>query len=652
MNRRMMAGRVAGLFLLMRFWSFLGSGPQAFDPWKSWIEEVRPIMTRSEQAVFQSLRTEEDKKKFQQLFWKVRDPNPATPANEFQMEYFRRRLYARKYLGSADSDRGRVYLLLGKPTEKYDFSGSEKVVDCELWVYQGTGLPGLPPLMDLIFFRPNGLGDFKLYYPGMNTPLDILSTSYAPRSVSPAQARRIIGSSFPELGRAALSVIPDEAEAGIASLDSGATISQIFTLPERAVDRDYLKDFGSARGDVRVTVSTQEIAGKAALALSSDRGFRFLNWALLPDAVHAVTGADHIDRARIVLGLRVENLDGKTIHQQERPLDLKFDAAQKKALLEGRRLAFRDFAPMIEGEFIVHLTFMNRSTDEFFTIRERLSVTPETVPLMVGYKVKETGSDRFLPFRGGAFKVSLDPRNVFTPGDSVEGLVFTEERPELLLRPLDGPLPAILVENLERGENFYLFRHELSGVKPGNYNLQVFIGGRERASRILSIISFPAEKPLDFERSEPADSSSSYSFIVAQEYLNQGDLNKALEGFQKLPAAMWNSTTLPVIARAYYLKKDYQRVIEILEKDTVEKTYTVLLMLGNSCLETKNLRRAAGYFERVRGYGDTVENNRILGAIYISLGEREKAQTYWDRAAALEKRALKKVPNEKTPGGR
>ncbi len=595
-------------------------------------------MTRSEQAVFKSLRTEEDKKKFQQLFWKVRDPNPATPANEFQAEYYSRRRYAQKYLGGSDSDRGRVYLLLGKPTEKYDFSGSEKVVDCELWVYQGTGLSGLPPLVDLIFYRPNGLGDFKLYYPGINTPLDILSPSYLPRSVSPAQARRTIGSSFPELGRAALSVIPDEAEAGIASLGSVAAISQIFTLPERAVNRDYLKDFGSARGDVSVTVSTQEIAGRAALALSSDRGFRFLNWALLPDAVHTVTGADHVDRARIVLGLRVENLEGKTIHQQERPLDLKFDAAQKKALLEGRKPAFRDFAPMIEGEFIVHLTFMNRTTDEFFNIRERLSITPETVPLIVGCKVKEAGSDRFLPFRGGAFKVSLDPRNLFAPGDSIEGLVFTDERPELLLRSLDGPLPAIPIGNLERRENFYVFRHDLSGVKPGNYDLQVLIGGRERASRILAIISFSVDKPLDFERSEPADFSSNYCFIVAQEYLNQGNLDKALEGFQKLPAAAWNSTTLPVIARAYYLKKDYRKVIELLEGDTVEKTYAVLLMLGNSCLETRDLRRAAGYFERVRGYGDTVENNRILGAICISLGEREKAQTYWDRAAALEKK--------------
>jgi len=646
----MMARLFASLFVLMPFWSCLGAGPQESDPWKAWVEEVRPIMTRSEQAVFKSLQTEEDRKKFQQLFWKVRDSDPSTPVNEYQVEYYSRRRYAQKYLGGTDSERGRVYLLLGKPTEKYDFSGSEKVVDCELWVYQGTDLPGLPPLMDLIFFRQNNLGDYKLYYPGMNSPLDILSTSSMPQSVSRAQASKIISSSFPELGRAALSVIPDEADAGIVSSGSGAAISQIFTLPERAVSRDYLKGFGTAQGAVDVTSSTKEIAGHAALALSYDRGFRFLNWALFPDVIHTVEGEDHVHRAHIVLGLRVEDLEGRTIHQQERPLDLKFKEMQKKVVLEGQKLVFRDFAPMIEGEFNVHLTFMNKTTDEFFVVQERLTVTPETVPVMAGYMIKDAGSDHFLPFRGGAFKVSLDPRSIFTPEDSIEGMVFTDQRPEISLRSHDDQKMIIPIDALEKREDFYIFRHKLRGVKPGNYTLQVLTGGREVASRIVSVISFQVEKPLDFERSEPADSSLNYSFMIAQEYLNEGDFDKALDGFQKLPGAMWNSTTLPVIARAYYLKKDYPKVIELLEKDKVERTYPVLLMLGNSCLETKNLRRAAEYFERVRKYGDTVENNRILGAIYMSLGEREKAQAYWERAKTLEKRILEKKPAEKKPG--
>ena len=634
---------IASVFI--SFTGILGSAPEKTDPWKTWLEEVRPIMAKSELAVFKSLQTEEDRKKFQQLFWKVRDPDPSTPENEFMKEYYNRRRYAEKNLEGVDSDRGRIYLLLGKPNEKYDFTGSEKVVDCELWVYQSTGLPGLPPLMDLIFYRRDNVGDLKLYYPGMESPLDIISTSFMRGSVSKAQAYKTISMSYPELARATLSVIPDEANVGMPSLGSGTTLSQIFTLPEREVDRNYLRNFGPAQGVVDVSYSTKEIAGKTALALSSDRGFLFLNYAFFPDVIHTIKGSDKIERAQIVLSARIEDLKGKTIHQQERPLDLKFDEKQKKVMLEEKKLVFKDFTPIVEGEFNVNLTFMNKTTEEFFVRKERLVVGPGTVPIMVGYKIKDAGSDKFLPFRSGPFKVSLDPRSLFTKEDSLEGIIGEGGRPEVSLISQDDPYYIIPIDSIDKRGDVWMFRKALGEVRPGNYTLRVQREGREVSSQILSVLSFHVEKPLDFERSEQADSAPNYTLIVAQEYLNTGAVDLALENFQKLPAALWNATTLPIIARAYYLKKDFPKVIELLEKDTVVKTFSVLLMLGNSCLETKNLRKAAEYFESVRKYGDTAENNRVLGAIYYSLGEREKAQTYWDRAKTLEKKPAEKKPD-------
>jgi tetratricopeptide (TPR) repeat protein len=121
-------------------------------------------------------------------------------------------------------------------------------------------------------------------------------------------------------------------------------------------------------------------------------------------------------------------------------------------------------------------------------------------------------------------------------------------------------------------------------------------------------------------------------------------VEKALESFEKLPPHLWNGATLPVIARAYYLHKDYARVVELLERDTVEKNYPVLLLLGNSSLELRKLDQAALYFEEVRKFGDTAEANNALGAIYYSLGERDKAKVYWERAKKLEKKSDEKSP--------
>jgi tetratricopeptide (TPR) repeat protein len=143
-------------------------------------------------------------------------------------------------------------------------------------------------------------------------------------------------------------------------------------------------------------------------------------------------------------------------------------------------------------------------------------------------------------------------------------------------------------------------------------------------------------------------------FVVGQEYLDAGRVGKALESFEKLPPSLWNGTTLPVIARAYYLHKDFARVVELLERDQVEKNYPVLILLGNSSLELKKLGQAAFYFEEVRKFGDTAEANNALGAIYFSLGEKDKAKVYWERAKKMEQKAADKnrKPDEKRVGSR
>jgi Tfp pilus assembly protein PilF len=50
------------------------------------------------------------------------------------------------------------------------------------------------------------------------------------------------------------------------------------------------------------------------------------------------------------------------------------------------------------------------------------------------------------------------------------------------------------------------------------------------------------------------------------------------------------------------------------------------------------LEKAAEYFEQLRNYGDTVKINQVLGAIFLSLGEGDRAKVYFDRA--------KKIQNE------
>ncbi len=604
--------------------------------WKAWLDEVEPIITRTERTVFQTLRTDDERQQFQTLFWKARDTTPGTPENEFKTEYYARRDYAERRLGGARTDRGRIYIVLGKPAEVQSYAGLEKVVDCELWVYRGEGRAGLPPLMDLVFYRPGDFGEYKLYDPGAQPVADLLASPPAGRVPSPQAAYRTIAASYPELAQASLAVIPDEADSNFPSApnSSGQTIGLIFSLPERELKGSYLRRFTAPEGAVDVEESAEQISGQAAIFLTENGGVIFLNYALMPDRISTARTPDGLETAHLVFDLRLEDGAGRTIFQQDHEIRLRLDAAKAEAVRR-QKLVFNDLAPVIEGTFRAYLTYINRTSGEFFTDEREVAVSADVPPFLAGYQTKETAKDAVVPFSQNGIKVLLDPRSIYSRQDSLEGTLRSDAPPELALLDREKAAPAIAVRDVTGSDGLFRFRLPLADVAPGRYDLLVKCDGREVARHGLYVLSFAVERPIVFERTEPLSYLASLPFAVGQEYLNAGRPDLALEWFGRLPAALQTGAALPVIARAHYLRKDYARVIELLAPDTVEKTFVVLTLLGNASLEVKDLRRAAACFEQIRKFGDTAEANNTLGAIYFSLGEKDKAQTYWERAKRL-----------------
>jgi GWxTD domain-containing protein len=111
--------------------------------------ETRIIMSKDEVQVYKHLPDEADRESFVEDFWKIRDPTPGTEENENRMEYERRVEYAERFfkekIGTGrgwDSDRGKVYILLGEPGERstqhgtiIDRFGHAKRVLKEIWIY-------------------------------------------------------------------------------------------------------------------------------------------------------------------------------------------------------------------------------------------------------------------------------------------------------------------------------------------------------------------------------------------------------------------------------------------------------------------------------------------------------------------------------------
>jgi GWxTD domain-containing protein len=109
---------------------------------KKWLDDVRPIMLVEEEKTYKGLKDKSDRLEFQKIFWARRDPDLATPENEFEAQYQKARAEADlKYrvsgqLGSL-TDCGRTFILLGKPDEvQGDTAASTGLRGAETWTYR------------------------------------------------------------------------------------------------------------------------------------------------------------------------------------------------------------------------------------------------------------------------------------------------------------------------------------------------------------------------------------------------------------------------------------------------------------------------------------------------------------------------------------
>ena len=123
------------------------------------------VSTDSEKDAYKKMNTLEGKKKLLYDFWKTRDPNPLTPANEFKAVYFERIKYANSnfkfdFTPGWKTDRGRVYVTYGKPddVDRFPFEADKRAY--EIWRYYS-----LEGGVEFVFVdMGNATGDYGLVH--------------------------------------------------------------------------------------------------------------------------------------------------------------------------------------------------------------------------------------------------------------------------------------------------------------------------------------------------------------------------------------------------------------------------------------------------------------------------------------------------------
>jgi len=171
------------------------------------------LMTRVEKDAFTHLQTDTERDAFIERFWAARNQTPGLGTNEFKEEFYRRVAYANSYYGADrgtrrgwSSDRGRAYVLFGKPQTSMNYHGNQELYATELWFYSNPGLSELPSFFYILFFEGDGVSGYHAYRPYVDGPEKLMRE----RGYSNQQAYQYLKGISLELANATLSYVPGE----------------------------------------------------------------------------------------------------------------------------------------------------------------------------------------------------------------------------------------------------------------------------------------------------------------------------------------------------------------------------------------------------------------------------------------------------------
>ncbi len=134
------------------------------DEWRRWLEEeVYPIISDEERKVFLTLETNEQREEMAKRLWALWGDESGLGAGAFRRMYEDRVEQCRTEFNNTVEERARLLLIHGPPEVR-------TVVDCmdifqplEIWTW--VYLPGLGRDVTVVFYKPYGLGAYRLWQP-------------------------------------------------------------------------------------------------------------------------------------------------------------------------------------------------------------------------------------------------------------------------------------------------------------------------------------------------------------------------------------------------------------------------------------------------------------------------------------------------------
>jgi GWxTD domain-containing protein len=637
---------------------------------RTWLEDVSPIISKTERDVFRSLKTSAERTKFIAFFWRMRDATPDTSENEFRKEYMERVRFADKTFGhdspkrGSQTDRGFYYLLLGKPLERTLYTTNSEIWPCELWFFKGEEEFGLPAYFYLIFYQPEGIGDYRLYYPGIEGPEKLAIPQGSIDTSQRSTALKQVKKANSELAAASRSYLPEDSSSGSSSLSSASLIASIKQFPEKKYSDAYARSYLAYKDFIETEYADKYLASAFQVKVLKEAGQPFLFWSIEPEKMN-FAGDKNMIYASFELVIRLEDGRGLPLYEATQEIPLKLTPEQYK-FHERQRFAFQDLLPVIPSAQKALFLLKNKTAKDFSSLEIKLAVPAEgqaglSVPLLFHGReaVAEAQKSNLKAFAFDGFQYFIGARNEFLPAEKL-GLYAQAWNLDRL--KLAGP-PTFVIEifSLEGGRSIGRFpiteaaaaggdpstvsltgAVPLTGVAPGYYRAEVSAlapSGQkvltEKENFIVLANPYPV-LPWVYARLQGPFPGPGHLRTIGSEYFLAGDYERARSVLERALTARDDPAARLLLAKALFglgrHADSLRQALTLYEKVPDRETAKVIAL---DYAGLKDWASALTYLEKIMAEATEVSVLNLAAECHLNLGRPEKALPLLEKSLSL-----------------
>jgi GWxTD domain-containing protein len=634
---------------------------------QEWLDLVSPIITKIEREVFIQLSSNREREKFIRLFWKRRDPLPDTEKNEFQQEYFERVRFADRNFGrgavkkGSNTERGYFYLLLGPPLDRQIYATQSQLWPLELWQYKGDPRFGLPPFFYLIFFQQDGLGEYKLYSPGIDSPERLVIAGMMQNTLNRSTAHQTLKNISGELASASLSYLPSDSTISSGSLSSLNIIANIHELAEKKFSDAYARNFLYYKDFVETEYTHNYMDCHFLIKVFQNAGQDFIHWSIEPDKVN-LSFYEGKYYAALQLVLRIEDAEGNVILETEENIPVSI-SPEDQAKFERRPMAFQDILPIIPGDYTLFFLLQNKTAKEFASFHTRLTVPDNRTETRIGpfllYQSREMlkGSQKrkLKAFTFGGNQYIFNSRNtidkekrlgVFGQTSPLQNIshsslhidFFNLDTSEIV-HSIDKQMDRILLAD---GISFDTGLLDISQFQPGYFRIdftvksasgQILAKGKEHYILTEQSAVF---LPRVFSKMHPPYPNAAGLFTLASQFFKTRDFVQAQEYVKKALQMKDTFQGKVLLAQTLYAQGNFEASLKTalpVYEQTLNRETGKIIAVNHAAL--KDWTNALFYLEKLMKDAQEIPVLNLAAECYMNLGQPEKALPLLEKSLKL-----------------